>query len=326
LRRGLWAASGIALALIGLSGLAILKGPDLMRHGTERTPEAAQEQERNLPVFDAIKIEPDGAVTLFGYAPATAAIAEILDGDQVVGQAPVGQRGAWALPLPPAGRTGVRQLRMQAVRADGSKSTLADLVILTPADPSREGRKPDGASAIMALHLPGEGGGRVLQAPRQAAILNKDDTHIMAIDYNRGGKVTFFGTGAPGHEAWLYWQGQLIGHTPIGAHGEWSLTPSRGLDNGRHGIRVDQVNAVGKVTSRAEVSFDKKPLPDPAPTHKAATVLPGQGLWALSRRHSGDDPLYTIIYDPAQNQARDPQSVRPGQIFVLPTPSGQPSR
>ncbi|MDN3573009.1 LysM peptidoglycan-binding domain-containing protein [Methylobacterium longum] len=53
--------------------------------------------------------------------------------------------------------------------------------------------------------------------------------------------------------------------------------------------------------------------------------MPGDSLWRISRRISGEGERYTLIYDATREQIRDPDLIDPGQVLVLPG-TGSPDR
>lgn len=53
--------------------------------------------------------------------------------------------------------------------------------------------------------------------------------------------------------------------------------------------------------------------------------MPGDSLWRISRRISGEGERYTLIYDATQEQIRDPDLIDPRQVLVLPG-TGSPDR
>jgi nucleoid-associated protein YgaU len=51
---------------------------------------------------------------------------------------------------------------------------------------------------------------------------------------------------------------------------------------------------------------------------RTATVVRGDSLWRLSRRHYRDGMRYRQIYVANSYQIRNPDLIYPGQIFVIP--------
>jgi len=53
-----------------------------------------------------------------------------------------------------------------------------------------------------------------------------------------------------------------------------------------------------------------------------AIIRSGDNLWTISRRVYGEGVRYTTIYTANQGQIRNPHLIYPGQVFDLPTYSG----
>jgi hypothetical protein len=117
----------------------------------------------------------------------------------------------------------------------------------------------------------------------------------------------------------VYLDNALVGRTESNAQGVWSLTPDRFLDPCQYQLRVDQVGSGGKVESRAELQFDRRPFDTTATGERAVVMLPGNNLWMIARRTYGEGPLYFVIFTANQGQIRDPNLIYPSQIFILPT-------
>lgn len=318
----------IPLAIAGVAAIsaAAFLIQDRHQEGREAGKSAASTaatSQPSLPSFDVVRVEPGGNAVIAGRAIPGAKVS-ILDGDRILGTVTADGRGEWVfLPgeaLPP----GSRQLRLEAVGPDGTVLASAGTVVLAVPEANRDlaGRRQDGSGEALAVLTGPDGGSRVLQAPRatgaNGAPRPAGEVGIDAIDYDRGGKVTVGGVAKPDAEIMLYVENSLIGRTKAGSDGRWSLTPDRGLENGRYDLRADQVGNDGKVVSRAEVEFDKKPIPDQSLSDRAVVVLPGNNLWAIARRSYGEGLQYTVIYEANQKQIRDPDLIYPGQIFMMP--------
>jgi nucleoid-associated protein YgaU len=55
------------------------------------------------------------------------------------------------------------------------------------------------------------------------------------------------------------------------------------------------------------------------PKIATTTVTRGDSLWRISRSAYGVGTRYAIIYRANREQIRNPNLIRPGQVFVLPT-------
>lgn len=81
--------------------------------------------------------------------------------------------------------------------------------------------------------------------------------------------------------------------------------------------------APGAPTAAAPAAQDTSPT---APPPVSITVQPGFTLWAIARDQFGDGILYVQVYEANKDRIRDPDLIYPGQVFALPSPSGDPSR
>jgi hypothetical protein len=275
------------------------------------------------PTFDVVRVEPAGNAVIAGRAAPGQTI-RILDGDKLLGSVTADARGEWVfLPTEPLS-PGARELRLEAVGPDGTVTAGLGTVVLAVPESNRDlaGRRQDGTGDALAVLTGPQGDSRVLQKPRSAggdgAPRPAGEVTIDTIDYDRGGRVTVGGQAKAGSEIMLYVENNLIGRAQADGTGRWSLTPDRGLENGRYNLRADQVLDGSKVASRAEVEFDKKPLPDTVAGNRAVVVVPGNNLWAIARRSYGEGPRYTMIFEANQGQIRDPDLIYPGQIFMMP--------
>lgn len=154
---------------------------------------------------------------------------------------------------------------------------------------------------------------------------------IDAISYSDQGDVTIAGRGKTEKSVRIYLNNALAGSTGIDAAGKWNAVLT-GVAPGIYTLRVDEVDATGKVLSRIETPFKReapevvaapKAQPDApktatAPSVKVVTVQPGSTLWAIAREKYGDGILYVRVYEANKDRIRDPDLIYPGQVFVVP--------
>jgi nucleoid-associated protein YgaU len=120
-------------------------------------------------------------------------------------------------------------------------------------------------------------------------------------------------------------------------------------------LRIDQLDASGKVSSRFETPFKREDrdtliaatqstsqsqsteTPQANDTVaddqqestangrdiEAITVQPGNTLWGISRKRYGQGMLYVRVFEVNRDKIRDPHWIYPGQVFVLPAEEGQ---
>ena len=99
---------------------------------------------------------------------------------------------------------------------------------------------------------------------------------IDAVDYDAAGNIVFSGSGEPGSTARLYVDNAMVGDAVVGPDGRWTFSGTAKVEPGVHKLRVDAVDAAGKVLSRIEVPFfreEQKTVADATPpeTPPAAT-------------------------------------------------------
>lgn len=196
-------------------------------------------------------------------------------------------------------------------------------------------RAPEAQAQAPAIYLADDRGVRVLQsgaapkAPPTAVV-------IETIAYGADGSVVLSGRGVPGQFARLYLDNRLIGTAEIGPDGQWRDSGAE-IAPGVYTLRVDQVGADGKVTSRFETPFKREAPEDLAAvvsssgasaspdgdgaspaSVRVVTVQPGFTLWGISRRSYGRGILYVKVYQANRERIRDPDLIYPGQVFSMP--------
>ena len=176
---------------------------------------------------------------------------------------------------------------------------------------------------------------------------------IDAVDYDTNGNIVFSGQGDQGNTARVYVDNAMIGDAPVGADGRWSYSGTASIAPGKHTLRVDGLDAEGKVVNRVEVPFvreEQSKVAEAAPAETTATktepapaaeqpaaeapqpeattpakpkqgrvvIQPGNNLWRISRVLYGSGAKYTMLYEANKDQIRDPDRIYPGQVFKTP--------
>jgi hypothetical protein len=281
------------------------------------------------PRFDIVRINPAGDAVMAGHAAPGAEVV-ILDGGRELGRTQADAQGSWVFLPSEQLAAGARELTLAEhlpsgsdVQGEGSVLLVVPdrpLVASTGAAPAEATMAPTpGPIAI----LTGRESARVLQAPTNGRGLG-----LTVADYDAAGAVRFSGRAPPGTAVRLYADSQPIGDAVADGEGRWSLTPKAVLASGAHLLRLDQLDARGRVVARVEVPFNREVADAGTPTSGAPmvgalgqpriVVQQGQTLWQLARRVYGDGLRYTVIYQANEDQIRDPKRIYPGQSFSLP--------
>src|SRR5690606_34598854 len=91
---------------------------------------APAEQPNKTPVFDLLRVEPDGSVVIAGKALPDADV-EVIAGATVVGKAKVGPNGDFAIVLDEPLKAGDHQLVLRSTGADNNVATSAQTAIVS---------------------------------------------------------------------------------------------------------------------------------------------------------------------------------------------------
>ena len=185
---------------------------------------------------------------------------------------------------------------------------------------------PSDTPAAPTVMLSEPEGVRVLQAPSAPGPEVMSSVALDAISYSDAGEVQLSGRAStPDSRVQIYLDNRAVTTAPVDETGAWrSALPE--VDTGVYTLRVDEVDAAGKVTSRVETPFKREDVetlatqdntPEP-PRMSVVTVQPGSTLWAISRETYGEGILYVRVYEANRDRIRDPDLIYPGQVFELP--------
>lgn len=163
-------------------------------------------------------------------------------------------------------------------------------------------------------------GVEVLQAPAPRA---PNEVVIDAIAYDDAGNVVLSGRGSASASLRIYLDNRSIATSQVPGTGRWrAALPD--IETGTYTLRVDQLDAGGAVTARAESPFLREEPARLAAAGEggaplgAVTVQPGHTLWALARDRYGEGMAYVKVFEANRDQIRDPDLIYPGQVFDLP--------
>ncbi|MDE0589941.1 LysM peptidoglycan-binding domain-containing protein [Halocynthiibacter sp. C4] len=193
-----------------------------------------------------------------------------------------------------------------------------------PAQP-QEPAQPEEKSAPAVL-LATDEGVEVLQPG--GAELPVGTVAIDAISYAPNGDVVVSGRGDAQSVLRLYLNNSFRAEGKVAEDGNWSITLDD-VNAGIYAMRVDQIDAGGKVIARVESPFKREEVealaaakPDqPAAGEtkvKAVTVQPGNTLWGIAKDSYGDGVLYVRVFEANRDAIRDPDLIYPGQVFTVP--------
>ncbi|KPU83307.1 hypothetical protein JI58_09375 [Marinosulfonomonas sp. PRT-SC04] len=302
-----------------------------------QTEPAKPADETVAPRFDLVRVEADGSSVIAGHATAGARVTILLDGtkiDQVTADA----QGNFVAMLTFPANDGAQVLSLSTGPSDGEAVVSKDSVIVAPVIVPKTQRLPAETALETSDQTPAapitptapivllanEQGVRVLQpaTPNPARI---NTVVIDAIAYDAKGEVQLSGRGGGDEYVRIYLNDAPIQTIRIDKKGSWhAKLPD--IDTGIYTLRVDQLDAAGSVTSRAETPFKREAASVLQTTQTsvgnqpvmAVTVQPGSTLWAIARDRYGDGTLYVRVFEANRDSIRDPDLIYPGQVFAVP--------
>lgn len=296
------------------------------------------------PSFDTVRVEHDGAAVVAGRAEPGAEVVVLSDGAEVARATADAAGGFVALFTLPHG-TAARALTLRASGAGGaaeSEQVVAVAPIPAPepaaeAEAAAEAGTEAVAEADTEIVAEAGAGTAAEAAPADPAVLLVDgqgarplgprepaaNVVIDTITYGGAGEVVLAGRGTGEGTARVYVDNAPVFAAPIGPDGGWQ-TALPEVAQGDYTLRVDELDAAGKVVSRFETPFRRE-----APEALAAgagegaragviTVQPGFTLWGIARESYGAGILYVRLYEANRDQIRDPDLIYPGQVFAIP--------
>jgi hypothetical protein len=287
------------------SSSAVVDSGVVSSQATATAEDPAQASGEILPSFDVVRIDPQGNTVIAGRAAAMATVT-ILDGGADIGRVVADGRGEWVFipdePLAP----GTHELSLSVEQTEGDALISKNVVVMSV---------PEQGGDILIIETARDGGtSRVLQAPTQISDI---ELSIETIDYDDKGLVFLSGQARAGNSIQVYLDNSFVGRTEVDSTGYWSVASSEIATPGDHTIRADELDAESTVVARVEVPFQRK-APEPGMEPGAITVVRGNSLWRIARRHYGEGVLFTLIYEANRDQIKDPDLIYPGQVFALP--------
>jgi nucleoid-associated protein YgaU len=292
------------------------------------------------PSFDVVRVNPNGDAVVAGRA-APGAKVTLLDNGQPVGSATADDRGEWVLLPDSAVDPGPHKFSLKAQDDSGKSAESEKEVIVIVPKPAEDiaGQpvtKPSGALALevpkqgdgptQLLNAPGSTAGPAVLAPAQPPAASAapppppgpPPLSLDTIDYTEDGRAMLSGHALPGSDLIIYLDNASLGAAKGDATGRWTFVPQSKAPAGDHEVRVDAVDAAGKVEARVKVPFAQPDFTQVKLTDDTIIVQPGNSLWRIARRTYGHGLQYTVIYEANKARIGNPDLIYPGQIFTLP--------
>ena len=267
------------------------------------------------PAFDVARIEPNGEAVIGGRA-APGATVELLRGGVVHARTEADPSGEFVLiprPLPP----GSYDLTLRATQKDGKVATSKDSVAVMLRQGGEE--KP-----VVALATPDKPS-VVLSKP------NADPTLKLVIDAvegEAGGRMYVSGRVESGSKVNLYLNDAYIASATASKEGRIAFSIRSGIKPGNYQVRLDQVDASGRVQNRAEVPFNAPAtLAGPAPSEKSGPQSAAASKMASTSTSpdSGSAPPPAVARVPQSGPSEQPKpSEAAPRVTSAPTTAPEP--
>jgi nucleoid-associated protein YgaU len=260
-------------------------------------------------------------------------------------QAPASEPAALAEAPTEAGPAGAAEGEPTSEAAEAEIAATAETLpaetapLATPAQPTDTASADDVAeSAALPDAAPAEAAPIVLLADDEGVqVLQSggagpqvmDSVVIDSIAYDTEGEVQLSGRATGDGFVRVYLDNAPLLTAPVGEGGQWR-TELPDVDTGVYTLRVDELDAGGAVTSRAETPFRREAVADlqaldpdrdgdarPRPV-ELVTVQPGNTLWGIARESYGEGILYVRVFEANRDRIRNPDLIYPGQVFTVP--------
>lgn len=282
--------------------------------------EAPRAEADGAPSFDLVRISQEGEAVIAGRA-ASGAIVRVRVSGAEIGRAQADARGEWVVvadhPLAP----GPAEMNLAAAVPGGVETVSESVVVVhvpERAGPTAAVSATEGTGALAVL-VPreGEGVARVLQAPAAGEGIRVGGLSLEIISYDADGNIVLAGSAPEDSVVRAYVDGTAIGNTET-RNGAWRVVPAETVSPGRHALRLEHVDASGRVLAKIEIPFSRASSAELDLASGQVVVQPGNSLWRIARRVYGRGIRYTVIFTANRTQIEDPDLIYPGQVFALP--------
>lgn len=270
-----------------------------------------------LPGFDVVRVEPDGTATVAGSAAAGATVSLRVDGVEVAAvQADAQGKFVSLFTLTPSAAP--RLLSLVATGRDGAEVIGPETVALAPiAAPEVAVAAAEVLQAPAALLVAPEGV-KVLQAGGDVPAEVAAHVAVDSITYAPDGAVMLGGRGQAGAALRVYLDDAAIADVVVGEDGAWG-TVLTAVEPGIYTLRVDQLDASGKVVSRFETPFKRETLAALAAASQAEpAVVAAAEADAAPVVAEAAEAAAEPVAEPAGEVAAEPQAAE-----VTPEPAAE---
>ncbi|MEE9454972.1 MAG: LysM peptidoglycan-binding domain-containing protein [Paracoccaceae bacterium] len=281
--------------------------------GTDITEESSQ------PTFDIVRVDESGMAVIAGTAEPNSTVSILSDGVEI-GETLTSNSGEFVAIVNAPDPSEAQNIELQS-ELDGELQFSDESILILPSLNPASAEVSDEEIALPTIikTTPDE---VVVVQPGGQLIL--DQISLDSISYDEEGEVLLAGRGTPGREVIIYVSGTPIKQTEISQIGSWKAVLME-LTAGKYTLRIDEIDAVGKVTSRIEMPFQRAYPADVSAAQQSAgsqndtyIVQQGNSLWLIATSSYGEGDKYYQILAANKDKIRDPDLIYPGQVFAIP--------
>lgn len=316
-----------------------------------------------IPTFDVLRVEPDGTAVIAGNAEPFGTL-DVKENDDTLTSSEVTDIGNFVAIIDTPLKPGTHEIYLQVAMPDGRTVRSEQTATISIPD-GNDGdllaiiTEPGKPSEIIAAPQPSAPSQNEPQAETPAASANGEVTaatpsgeaqaavtptvRIKAVEIEDN---TLFVAGEGEIDATIrgYLDDGFLAETTVNADSNFVIQAEVDVPVGLHNIRVDMLDADGRVIARAVVPFDRPEgnqiaaissdgsqtaqtnadgtqtfiQPQLQQSNNAVIIRRGDNLWSISRRVYGRGVRYTTIYLANEPQIANPNLILPGQVFSLP--------
>jgi nucleoid-associated protein YgaU len=168
---------------------------------------------------------------------------------------------------------------------------------------------------------------QLVQPPAAQAGAPAKEVQLSAVDYDADGNIVFQGRVSPGGTVRFYVDNQLAGDVTSDPAGNWLFKGSSPIAAGTHTLRADEIDATGKVISRAELPFLREEAEKVLASASETGGAPAAAQQVESGQTSGEQPDQVQPKSPGtetQVASADTTAQPEAPPVIAATPNGPP--
>lgn len=303
------------------------------------------------PVFDVLRVTPDGNAVVAGRAQPGQRVSLLVDGE-AVGEAVADADGSFVIIAEVGAVEAPRALQLRAEAVDGGAASVttttlapggaaavpARVALLDPAagaprpaaPPVRNPGDDTGTAAVLGqpvvlLPAEGEASPQVVEAgPDRVALADPGDAPVpgMVLDtvtYVPDGAAVARGRSPAGSRVRVFVNNRRVSETVVPDSGDWSARLPREWAERARVLRFEEVDAAGEVETRLETRFDYDPTGGAlALADRSIVVERGDNLWTIAEAIYGAGVRYSVIFSANDDLIVDPDLIYPDQELTIP--------